>query len=355
MQAEPLPTPGPREPRPSAWAVRGPALPCQPRHHLRRSSSGRPLGRSHSPELRASRKRCSCRLRRGGCPPTPGRSADAPLGAEVELQLAGRFTPQRPRCDALGEALELPRGHSGGRAGLRAFPAGWNVVDCGQPSASSSTTLIRLPRCRRCRSARAAGTGGWRRPCRRLWVGGGADVQKRPMMAASPASVAALSSSLTRILARGPPDYSRRDRAARSLRKRPWDDLLCIADRREAIAAAFERARAEISWLAGKGHEQSIIMSDGSRAWDERAEAVHALRSMGYLDEDAASGCGRRLEPRADAILPIQRSSCSPVVFCLLWFALPLGVGALARALSTPAASPDGHEVEFRPARRLCS
>jgi UDP-N-acetylmuramyl tripeptide synthase len=34
--------------------------------------------------------------------------------------------------------------------------------------------------------------------------------------------------------------------------------------------------------LAGKGHEQSIIMSDGPRDWDERREAIRALESLGY-------------------------------------------------------------------------
>ena len=34
--------------------------------------------------------------------------------------------------------------------------------------------------------------------------------------------------------------------------------------------------------LAGKGHEQSIIMSDGPRAWDERAEAIAALGLLGF-------------------------------------------------------------------------
>ena len=60
-------------------------------------------------------------------------------------------------------------------------------------------------------------------------------------------------------------------------------DLLCIEDRREAIAAAFGLARAgDVVLLAGKGHEQSIIMSEGQRDWDERSEAVRALELLGY-------------------------------------------------------------------------
>ena len=60
-------------------------------------------------------------------------------------------------------------------------------------------------------------------------------------------------------------------------------DVLCIADRREAIATAFRQARpGDVVLLAGKGHEQSIIMSDGPRPWDEHAEAVRALVGLGF-------------------------------------------------------------------------
>ena len=60
-------------------------------------------------------------------------------------------------------------------------------------------------------------------------------------------------------------------------------DLLVIADRREAIGAAFERARpGDTVLLAGKGHERSIIGPDGPLPWDERREAETALHSLGY-------------------------------------------------------------------------
>jgi UDP-N-acetylmuramoyl-L-alanyl-D-glutamate--2,6-diaminopimelate ligase len=60
-------------------------------------------------------------------------------------------------------------------------------------------------------------------------------------------------------------------------------DLLLIPDRREAIAEAFMRAApGDVVLLAGKGHEQTIIMGDGPRAWDERREAIDALDRLGY-------------------------------------------------------------------------
>ena len=72
-------------------------------------------------------------------------------------------------------------------------------------------------------------------------------------------------------------------RGAEAAGKRRGHDLLVIADRREAIEAAFERARpGDIVLLAGKGHEQSIIGPDGPRPWNERAEAEAALHRAGF-------------------------------------------------------------------------
>jgi UDP-N-acetylmuramoyl-L-alanyl-D-glutamate--2,6-diaminopimelate ligase len=56
-----------------------------------------------------------------------------------------------------------------------------------------------------------------------------------------------------------------------------------IADRREAIAAAFEAARpGDIVLLAGKGHERSIEGPTGDAPWDERAIAEELLAAMGH-------------------------------------------------------------------------
>ena len=56
-------------------------------------------------------------------------------------------------------------------------------------------------------------------------------------------------------------------------------DVLAIADRREAIAAAFERARpGDVVLLAGKGHEATILYADGPIDWDEAGRGAPRAR-----------------------------------------------------------------------------
>ncbi|HEY0754709.1 MAG TPA: UDP-N-acetylmuramoyl-L-alanyl-D-glutamate--2,6-diaminopimelate ligase [Ktedonobacteraceae bacterium] len=65
---------------------------------------------------------------------------------------------------------------------------------------------------------------------------------------------------------------------ALSLGKREGSDFLCIADRREAIATVFARARpGDTILLAGKGHEQSIIIGTTKTPWDDRQVAREQL------------------------------------------------------------------------------
>jgi len=72
-------------------------------------------------------------------------------------------------------------------------------------------------------------------------------------------------------------------RGAEGVGRRRGHDLLLVADRSEAIAAACERARpGDIILLAGKGHERSIIVGGEARPWDERTAALEALAALGY-------------------------------------------------------------------------
>jgi len=65
--------------------------------------------------------------------------------------------------------------------------------------------------------------------------------------------------------------------------KQEGRDYLCIADRREAIRAAFERAHpGDMVLLLGKGHEGCIFYADHALPWDEAGVAHELLREMGY-------------------------------------------------------------------------
>jgi len=206
----------------------------------------------------------------------------------VRLQLAGRFNVGNALAAiALGEALQIdPAAIRDGLAGVRGVPGRMERVDCGQPfgvivdyahSPASLRKVLELL------APVAVSSGGGL-----IAVFGSAgerDVQKRPMMGR-------IAGELCRLVVvtdedpRGEDSGAILDQIAAGAEeagKRRDEDLLCIADRRAAIDAAFSRARpGDVVLLAGKGHEQSIIMSDGPLAWDERAEAVRALAQLGY-------------------------------------------------------------------------
>jgi UDP-N-acetylmuramoyl-L-alanyl-D-glutamate--2,6-diaminopimelate ligase len=206
----------------------------------------------------------------------------------VDLRLAGRFNAHNALAAvALGEALELDRDQiRAGLAGLTGVPGRMERVDCGQPfgvivdyahSPASLQKVLDLM------GPVASGQGGGL-----IAVFGSAgerDVQKRPIMGRIAGERCRLV-VVTDEDPRGEGSQKILDEiaaGAEAAGRRRGVDLLCIADRREAIAAACGLARAgDVVLLAGKGHEQSIIMGDGQRDWDERSEAIRALELLGY-------------------------------------------------------------------------
>ena len=59
--------------------------------------------------------------------------------------------------------------------------------------------------------------------------------------------------------------------------------FLCVVGRREGIGAAFARATdGDTVLLAGKGHEQSIIIGKEKLPWDDRRVAREQLAELGY-------------------------------------------------------------------------
>jgi UDP-N-acetylmuramoyl-L-alanyl-D-glutamate--2,6-diaminopimelate ligase len=209
----------------------------------------------------------------------------------IELQIAGRFNALNAiAAVALGEALDLdPDSVRRGLAQMRGVPGRMEKVICGQPFGvivDYSHSPASLQKVLELLGPVAAGQGGG------LIVlfgsAGERDVLKRPMMG----RVAAEHCRLVIVTdedPRGEDSAAILDQiaaGAEAAGKRRDVDVLCIADRREAIATAFGHARpGDVVLLAGKGHEQSIIMNDGPRPWDEHAEAVRALVGLGFRSE----------------------------------------------------------------------
>ena len=214
---------------------------------------------------------------------------EAPSGpATVHVRLVGRFNVHNALAVvALGEAVGLdPAAVREGLASLPVVPGRMERVDTGQPfgvivdfahSPASLQTVLDL-----LAPLAASGGGGV------IAVFGSAgerDTAKRPQMGR-------IAGERARIVVvtdedpRGEPREAILDEIARGAEaagKRRGHDLLVIADRRDAIEAAIERARpGDIVLLAGKGHERSILGPDGPRPWNERAEAEAALHRAGF-------------------------------------------------------------------------
>ena len=109
------------------------------------------------------------------------------------------------------------------------------------------------------------------------------DVQKRPIMG----RIAAQMTDFFVITDEDPREEDREAilraiaQGAEEAGKRQDSDFLCIADRTEAIATAFSFASAgDTILLAGKGHEQSIIIGKEKIPWDDRQAARIQLRRL---------------------------------------------------------------------------
>jgi UDP-N-acetylmuramoyl-L-alanyl-D-glutamate--2,6-diaminopimelate ligase len=213
----------------------------------------------------------------------------APSGsASLTLRLAGRFNVHNALAVvALGEAAGMDAAAiRAGLEGLDAVPGRMERIEAGQPfgvivdyahSPASLQAVLDLL------APVAAARGGGL-----IAVFGSAgerDTAKRPLMG----RIAGERARLVVVTDEDPRGEDRDAildeiaRGAEAAGKRRGHDLLLVADRREAIDAALERARpGDIVLLAGKGHERSIIGPTGPMAWNERTVAEAALRELGF-------------------------------------------------------------------------
>ena len=215
---------------------------------------------------------------------------DGPSGRqEAALQLAGRFNAHNAlAAAAVGEAIGVdPSAVIDGLEGLERVPGRMERIDLGQPfgvvvdyAHSPNALQVVLDELG---PVAEAGGGGL------IAVFGSAgerDPEKRPMMG----RIAADRSRLVIATDEDPRDEDRMAileaiaagaEAAGAVRGR---SVLLIQDRREAIREAMRAAKpGDVVLLAGKGHENTILMSNGAAIpWDERAEAEAALAELGF-------------------------------------------------------------------------
>ena len=214
---------------------------------------------------------------------------EAPSGpSRVSLRLAGRFNVHNALAVvAMGEGLGLdPASVRAGIEGVPGVPGRMERVERGQPfsvivdyahSPAALETVLDL-----LAPVAAAGGGGL------IAVFGSAgerDRAKRPMMGRIAGERCRLV-VLTDEDPRGEDPESILDEIARGAEaagRRRDRDLLLIADRAAAIAAALERARpGDVVLFAGKGHERSIIGASGPVPWHEREAVEAALAALGF-------------------------------------------------------------------------
>jgi UDP-N-acetylmuramoyl-L-alanyl-D-glutamate--2,6-diaminopimelate ligase len=222
----------------------------------------------------------------------------------LELRLAGRFNVHNALAVvALGHGLGLdPVAVRGGLEAVRGVPGRMERIEAGQPfgvivdyahsPASLRGVLDLLAPIAAARGGRLVavfGSGGERDTAKRAVMGRIAGERCRLVVAADEDPRGEVPAAIVDEIVRGAVSAGRREGV----------DVLGIPDRREAIAAAFERARpGDVVLLAGKGHEPTILYADHAIPWDEAAVARETLAAMGF---DEAGGGGREARPGGPA------------------------------------------------------
>ena len=200
----------------------------------------------------------------------------------IETQLVGRFNvsnclaaiataySQGIPLDAIARGLASVKGVTGRMESIDEGQPFAVIVDYAHTAESLEKVLATLRPLTRGKLMVVFGSAGER------------DVQKRPIMG----RIAAQMTDFFVITDEDPREEDRekilREIAvgAEDIGKRQGHDFLCIADRTEAIQAAIARAEAgDTVVLAGKGHEQSIIVGREKVPWDDRKVAHEVLRN----------------------------------------------------------------------------
>jgi UDP-N-acetylmuramoyl-L-alanyl-D-glutamate--2,6-diaminopimelate ligase len=214
---------------------------------------------------------------------------DGPAGRQlVALQLAGRFNAHNAlAAAAVGEAIGLdPEAITAGLEGLAGVTGRMERVDLGQPfgvvidyAHSPNSLQVVLDEL----APMAAASGGGLIAV--IGSAGERDIEKREQMG----RIAAERCRLVIVTDEDPRDedpmviidaIAEGAKAAGAVDRR---SLLRIRPREDAVRTAIRAAKpGDVVLLAGKGHENSILVANGGEIpWNERGAAVDALKELG--------------------------------------------------------------------------
>jgi UDP-N-acetylmuramoyl-L-alanyl-D-glutamate--2,6-diaminopimelate ligase len=209
----------------------------------------------------------------------------------LALRLAGRFNVHNALAVvALGEGLGLdPGAVRAGLEGVRGVPGRMERIEAGQPFGvvvdyAHSPASLRgvLDLLEPVAAARGGGllavfgSGGERDTAKRAVMGRIAGERCRLVVATDEDPRGEDRHAIVEEIVRG----------AEAAGCRRGEEVLGIADRREAVAAAFKRALpGDVVLLAGKGHEPTILYADHAIPWDEAAVARETLAAMGWTGD----------------------------------------------------------------------
>lgn len=205
----------------------------------------------------------------------------------VTLPLTGRFNVSNALCAlAICRALGLPLDHAArGLAKARGLRGRMQVLDAGQPFAIVIDFAHTPDGLEKVLSELRPLTQG--RLLTVFGAPGDRDASKRPLMGEA---VGKLSDEF--VITTDDPRHENVEEISESIAagaekagRRRGEDFQLIVDRREAIREVLSRARpGDTVLLAGKGHEDRMLVGGQTIAWDEAAEARAALSELGVPD-----------------------------------------------------------------------
>jgi len=205
--------------------------------------------------------------------------------AAVRTRLPGRFNVSNALAAATVAMVEglSPEEIAAGLAEARGVPGRMERVDQGQPFTVIVDYAHTGPAFEKVLNTLRLLTAG--RVIAVFGCAGGRSPERRPGMGGVAARLADFAVLTNEDPHEEEPRAILNDIAAamRAGGRREGDDFVVIEDRRVGIREAFSRATAgDLVLLAGKGHEQSIVVGRTKTPWDERRVAAETLAGLGY-------------------------------------------------------------------------